>query len=128
LVAVNRSDELILKVEAKQLYKCNMARSLGTDWERLKTAALPCQHRPLSQTFQRYCCLLASCWDKAYLKWWCDRSRQEKPCNAGNTTNWSALRGALMEADSHGLQGALSVHRNDEAWLLYAVAPLPSIS
>ncbi len=130
LVAVNRKDEWILEVEAKQLYSTEKARELGGDWERLMRSRLPSEYGCLPEEFCRYGCLLASCWqdwNQAYIDWWGGDLVQDKPSGARKSDDWAVLHRVLREADCHGARGALSVHSREKAWLLYAVVPLTKV-
>jgi hypothetical protein len=131
LVAVHPEHRCVLVVEAKQLYSVEKACSLGQDWERLKTNGVPSQYRPLPSDLCRYGCLVASCWvdqNASYVDWWRSDLACDRPRGVTNPNDWSVLHRVLKEADDHGVRGAISVHAEDRAWLLYAVAPLPSLA
>jgi hypothetical protein len=127
LIAVHKERQWIIETEAKQLYSSEKARKLGEQWTCLKESTLPSEYgeRPLP-TFPRYWCLLAICWKQkqAILDWWRGDLMNDAPRGTQNPVDWIELRQALTEAKNHGIKDTISVHCKDEAWFLYALAPL----
>jgi hypothetical protein len=110
------------------LYSTERTKELGKQWTHLKNTILPSEYskRPLPQ-FSRFWCLLASCWSKqnqTYIDWRHGDIADEMPLGVKNTNDWKELRSALMQARNCGMKDVISVHCEDKARLMYAIAPL----